>query len=264
MGGARRISALLAAALCAALLAACGGDSGSTAATDQTGAEAPTEQGGGSGEDKGSQGNGKSTGTNEDGTSKGGSGKGGADSNGSQGAKKGGAGSGNVSDAGFRFSGEPVKHKHPPPVEGKRSDVFRAPGGDNSIQEYGSEQDAGERDAAMLPIAALYRAIFGGDWTEVCDTYLSSNNVKQLELLAEKSPQLKGKGCADVLSGLNQSKGVKTPDTPDGGIVSFRVDGDTGFAIYWGIDGKGYAFALKSEGGSWKLTALAPTPLQFG
>ena len=116
----------------------------------------------------------------------------------------------------------------------------------------------------MVPIAALYRALFSGDWTEVCDTYLSANNVKQIELLAEKSPKLKGKGCADVLAGLNQSAGPKGPDTPDGGVVSFRTEGDTGFAIYWGIDGKGYAFALKSEGGSWKLTSLAPTPLQIG
>ena len=116
----------------------------------------------------------------------------------------------------------------------------------------------------MKPIAALYRALYSGDWNEVCDTYLSANNVKQIELLAEKSPKLKGKGCADVLTGLNQTPGVKGPDTPDGGIVSFRTEGDTGFAIYWGIDGKGYAFALKSEGGDWKLTSLAPTPLQIG
>ena len=174
------------------------------------------------------------------------------------------AASGVSGGAGFRFSGEPVKHDHPAPEEGSRSDGFRVPGGDNSIQEYGEEQDADERAAAMEPIAALYRALFSGDWNEVCDTYLSANNVKQIELLAEKSPKLKGKDCADVLSGLNQTPGVKGPDTPDGGIVSFRTEGDTGFAIYWGIDGKGYAFALKSEGGSWKLTSLAPTPLQIG
>jgi hypothetical protein len=73
---------------------------------------------------------------------------------------------------------------------------------------------------------------------------------------------MKGKGCAGVLNGLNQGHPSETPpDTPDGGIVSFRTEGDTGFAIYWGIDGKGYAFALKSEGGGWKLTSLAPTPL---
>ena len=114
----------------------------------------------------------------------------------------------------------------------------------------------------MQPIAALYRAFATSDWTEVCNTYLSAGNVEQITQLAEKSPTMKGKSCAEILNGLNQGRPSEiTPDTPDGGIVSFRTEGGTGFAIYWGIDGKGYAFALKSEGGAWKLTSLAPTPL---
>jgi hypothetical protein len=268
MGGARKLSLALAAASCAAVLAACGGgdDSTSSTATEATGAESTAEAGGSSNQ---AGGGGKQTGGGKDGTGGGsssgsGGGNGNGNGNGSGGGSGGGGSSGVSGGAGFRFSGEPVKHDHPAPVEGSRSDVFRVPGGDNSIQEYGEEQGADERAAAMQPIAALYRALYSGDWNEVCDTYLSSNNVKQIELLAEKSPKLKGKDCADVLSGLNQSPGVKGPDTPDGGIVSFRSEGDTGFAIYWGIDGKGYAFALKSEGGSWKLTSLAPTPLQIG
>jgi hypothetical protein len=266
---------LLAAILCAALLAACGGggsDSTSTSssATDQTTAEAPSGQpskggpgaeAGGKGSKeggKGSAGGGKAGGGES--SSGGGQGGGGGASGGGQ--NGGGGGTTGLSSAHFRFSGPPKKHKHQAPVEGERSETFAVPGGDNSIQEYGEEQDAGERAAAMVPIAALYKALYTGEWGEVCSTYLSANNLKQIELLSEKSPSLKGQGCAGVLGGLTQSKGQVTPDTPDGGIVSFRVEGDTGFAIYWGIDGKGYAFPLKSEGGAWKLTSLAPTPLQ--
>jgi hypothetical protein len=267
MGGARKLSLALAAALCAAALAACGGgdDSTSSTAAEATGAESTVEAGGSSNQAGGAgakQANGGKDG--KGGSSSGSGSSGGSGGSGSSGSSGGSSGSSGVSGgAGFRFSGEPVKHEHPAPEEGSRSDGFRVPGGDNSIQEYGQEQDAGERAAAMAPIAALYRAFYSGDWNEVCDTYLSASNVKQIELLAEKSPKLKGKSCADVLSGLNQTPGVKGPDTPDGGIVAFRTEGDTGFAIYWGIDGKGYAFALKSEGGSWKLTSLAPTPLQI-
>jgi hypothetical protein len=257
--------------MCAAVLAACGGggDSTSSTAAEATGAESTVEAGGSSNQAGGAgaqQGGGGEEG--KGGGSSGGSGGGNENENGSSGGSGGSSDGGGTSDvsgaAGFRFSGEPVKHDHPAPEEGSRSDGFRVAGGDNSIQEYGTEQDAGERAAAMAPIAALYRALFSGDWNEVCDTYLSASNVKQIELLAEKSPKLKGKHCADVLSGLNQTPGVKGPDTPDGGIVAFRTEGDTGFAIYWGIDGKGYAFALKWEGGNWKLTSLAPTPLQIG
>ena len=271
MGGARKLSLALVAAFCAAVLAACGGGSDSTSstatdATGGTGAESTAEAGGGASGQTGG-GGGKQNGAGGKEGSGGGSsnGSGGGNGNGSSGGSGGGSGSSGVSgSASFHFSGEPTKHDHPAPVEGSRSDGFRVPGGDNSIQEYGEEQGSDERAAAMAPIAALYRALFSGDWNEVCDTYLSANNVKQIELLAQKSEQLKGKNCADVLSGLNQTPGTKGPDTPDGGIVSFRTEGDTGFAIYWGIDGKGYAFALKSEGGSWKLTSLAPTPLQIG
>jgi hypothetical protein len=271
MGGARKLSLALAAASCAAVLAACGGgdDSTSSTAAEATGAESTVEAGGSSNQAAGAGGK-QAGGGGKDGKGGGsssgsGGGSGGGGSSSGSGSSPGGGGSSGVSGgAGFHFSGEPVKHDHPAPEEGSRSDGFRVPGGDNSIQEYGEEQDAGERAAAMEPIAALYRALYSGDWSEVCDTYLSAANVKQIELLAEKSPQLKGKRCADVLSGLNQSPGEKGPDTPDGGIVSFRTEGDTGFAIYWGIDGKGYSFALKSEGGGWKLTSLAPTPLQIG
>jgi hypothetical protein len=215
----------LAAASCAAVLVACGGGDDSASST-ATGAESTVEGGGSAGRGNGS-------------------------------GVKAGAGS-----AGFDFSGEPTEHDHPTPVEGRRADGLRVPGGDNSIQEYGEEQGSEERAAAMAPIAALYRALYHSDWIEVCDAHLSAGNVRQIELIAEQRPKLKGKGCAEALSGLNHAVGRKGPDTPDGGIVSFRTEGDTGFAIYWGIDGKGYAFALESEGGSWKLTSLAPTPLQ--
>jgi hypothetical protein len=263
MGGARKLSLALVAAICAAILAACGGsgDSTATTPTDSTTAEstagAPSTPNGGNGEDKSSKGSKGKDG--QGGTNGGGNGDGaGGESNGGGESSGGSGGSGSV---GSSFSGPPTKHKHPAPVDGQRSDGFRTPGGDNSIQEYGEETDAAERAAAMVPIAGLYRALESGDWTAVCSTYLSASNVEQLKLLGEQSS--KGTDCAAVLGGLHQST-AKGPDTPDGGIVSFRVEGDTGFAIYWGIDGKGYAFALKSEGGAWKLTALAPTPLQIG
>jgi hypothetical protein len=279
MGGARKLSVLLTAALCAALLAACGGgggDSSATTSADQTTASGTTTgatgesgstqsgksagQSAGKGSANGSNGSGGANGSGS-GESGGGSGSGSGGGSSSGGSSGSGGGNSGVA-ASFHFAGKPIKHHHPTPVEGQRSETFVVPGGDNSIQEYGTEQGSEERIAAMQPIAALYRAFATSDWTEVCNTYLSAGNVEQITQLAEKSPTLKGKSCAAILNGLNQGRPSEiTPDTPDGGIVSFRTEGGTGFAIYWGIDGKGYAFALKSEGGAWKLTSLAPTPL---
>jgi hypothetical protein len=271
------MSLALVAALCAAVLAACGGgdDSTSSTPTDTTTAGTTVEGGGGSTGQAGDDGKGGSQkgtadgGDDGNGDGSGGSGSsGGDDGNGDDGsssgdAGKGKGGKGDVGSTKPTFSGPPTRHEHPEPVDGARSEGFRVPGGDNSIQDYGEEQDSDERAAATKPIAALYAALEGGDWGEVCGTYLSANNLAQIKLLAEKSPKIKGQSCAEVLNGLNAGIGMRGPDTPDGEIIAFRVEGDTGFAIWWGIDGKGYAMPLKSEGGAWKLTALAPTPLQI-
>jgi hypothetical protein len=274
MGGVRKLTLALAAAVCALALAACGGDDDSTSGTaaDTTVADSTVEGGGSPGQAGGdSDGKGSKDGGSKDGGSKGGGSKeggdgstpgGGSDDDGGGGS--GGGKSGTGSAQAIDLSGPPTKHKHPEPVEGKRSDGFRVPGGDNSIQEYGEEQGAEERAKAMKPIIALYRALESGDWSAVCAQHLSAPNLKQIAVLAEKSPEIKGKSCAEVLGGLNQLPGKRGPDTPDGEIVAFRVEGDTGFALWWGIDGNGYAMALKSEDGAWKLTALAPTPLNFG
>jgi hypothetical protein len=233
MGGARKLWLVLAAAVCAAALAACGGGGDSTTAGTEGGAESATQAPGGPSSGGGQE-------------SSGSSGGGGGESSG------GGGSSG--------FESKPG----PGPSKGERSYAFRSPGGDNSIQEFGEEGEAADRAEATTTVNALFAAIESGDWGQVCAKYLSATNVEQIKVLAEKAPQVKGKGCADVLGGLNQVAGGRSPDTPKGGVASMRIEGDTAFAIYRGVDGNGYAVPLKLEGGQWKLTALAPTPLQFG
>jgi hypothetical protein len=235
MGGAWKLWITLAAAVCALALAACGGGGdGSTAETSSSGgaegttAQAPGESasGGGAGE------------------------KGAGESTGGGGASSGGGSGGSESVTG------------PGPKKGERSYAFRTPGGDNSIQEYGDEGGSSDRSEAESSINALYAAISSGNWAAICEKYLSKKNIEQIELIAEKSPQVKGQSCAEVLGGLNQVSGGESPDKPKGGIASLRIEGDTAFAIYRGTDGKGYALPLIREGGQWKLTALGPTPLE--
>ena len=232
MGGARRAWISLLAALCAATLAACGGgDDGSTTSpgTAEGGTAGSTAQPGG-------------------GEAENGAGEGG-------GAAESGGGEG---------SSESESKTGPGPSKGERSYAFRTPGGDNSIQEYGEEGDSSERGQAQTSIDALYKAIASGNWAEVCSKYLSARNLEQIKVLTEKSPQLKGKGCEEVLAGLNQISPAGSPDLPVDGIASLRIEGDTGFAIWRGKDGKGYALPLTRENGEWKLTALGPTPLNPG
>jgi hypothetical protein len=232
MGGAWKLRILPAAVACALLLAACGGGGSSTEATTAE-AEATTPAPGAPA--------GEAGGGNEGGSS-----------NGS--GKEGGSSTGGAPEGGGSATG-------PGPKKGERSYSFRTPGGDNSIQEYGNEGKASERSEAENSIEALYAAFSSGNWAEVCSKYLSSKNVEEIKILSEKSPQVKGSGCAGVLSQLNTTPSGNTPDRPKGGVASLRIEGDTAFAIYRGADGKGYALPLKREEGVWKLTALGPTPL---
>jgi hypothetical protein len=225
MGGVGKIAAaLLAAMLCAAALAACGGGDSSTATTTSGAVTQPTEAGG-----SGSQG----------GSSKESPGSGERSPEEDSGA---GGGSGS--------SGE------------ERSSSFRTPGGDNSIQEYGSEADAEERAKATKTIATFYSASGGEDWAKVCGA-LSAKNVESMKQFAKRIPNVKSADCPGVLAVLISGGKGNPPERIKGGVVSLRVEGDIGFALFHGVNGKNYAFPLTLEEGEWKLTSLAPTPLSF-
>jgi hypothetical protein len=228
MGGARKIAAaLLAATFCAAMLAACGGGDSSTATTSGGQAQQPPEPatpGGNTGGGSGqSQGGGSGEGSSQGGSESGG----GSESSGNE-----------------------------------RSSSFRTPGGDNSIQEYGDEAGAEERAKATKTIATFYSATAGEEWPKVC-AILSAKNVKAMELFAKRIPKVKTQDCPGVLAVVNTNAQANPPEAIKGDVVSLRVEGDVAFALYHGRDGKNYAFPVTLEGGEWKLTSLAPTPLSF-
>jgi hypothetical protein len=137
---------------------------------------------------------------------------------------------------------------------------FKVPGGDNGIQEFGKQVAGSDLRQADEAVAALFRAVKSGDWSEVCGRYLSRKNVEAFKKIAEMSPHIKDASCAAALNGLNAS-GEK-PVGPKNGLAVLRVEGDLGFGLYRGTDGKGYAIQTKKEDGRWMLNAPRPTPLE--
>jgi hypothetical protein len=230
-GGFKTSAVLLAvAALCGLALSACGGGDDSTASTaTPTTAETQTEATTAPSENGGKEKKGPSK----------------------PAGKSGKSGSGKPSSSG---GGNPKGRPEP-------ASNFETPGGDNSIQEYGEEGGNDEREEVETAVNALFKATSSGNWNEVCGKYLSKSNQEQLKVLSEKVPQAQGKSCAAILGGLNSHATGNEPSEPVGGVGAVRIEGEVAFAIYRGLDGKGYAIPLKQEGGSWKLTALAPTPL---
>lgn len=219
-------------------LSACGGDDDTSSSTSAT---APSSGSGSGSTDTGGEGEG----TGSSGDAGGGS------------TDPGGSGS---TDAGDDSAGGETGLE-----DGERSKAFVTPGGDNSIQEYGSEGDADERTEALVVIKAVGKASETGQWAEVCAKYLSAKNLEQFELIAEKIPKFQGKSCTDILAGLSPGqKGISSPTEPKEGVASIRKDDENAFAIYVGADGGHYAWPMAIEDGALKATALAPTPLNPG
>lgn len=236
MGAALRLGAVVAAAILVALaVSACGGDDDSTT----TGAAATTNgatQGDGpkakpqNGSDDGKQGNGSGSAQSENAGS------------------RSGPTSSDVDAAPLR-------------VSGGGSGQYRTRGGDNSIQDFGEEGDESELQAAAKAVHGFYVARAEEDWATAC-SYLAQSMKQQLQQLAARSEQLKGKGCAGILKGLTAplpSAARRETTVVDAG--SLRIEGEQAFLIYDGADKTTYAIPVKQEGDGWKVAALAPFPL---
>lgn len=225
-GGIFRVIATLAvAALLALGAAACGEDSDTTTATSE---DTIAREGGSSGAE---------------------------DQNGSapsQASKKGSGGNG--SEGG---SGKPQVEPAPLQVSGGGSGQFRVKGGDNSIQNWG-EEDEDELAAAAEAVHDFYVARANEEWEAAC-SHLADSLVEQLLQLAKQQ----GKAdCATILEALTPplSPSVRRETTVvDAG--SLRIGEENSFLIYRGFEGTVYAMPLQNEGGAWKLTLLSPSPL---
>jgi hypothetical protein len=145
-------------------------------------------------------------------------------------------------------------------VSGGGSEQFRVKGGDNSIQEYGEEDEDG-LEAAAEAVHGFYVARAEEDWATAC-SYLAESMIAQLEQLAARSNQDGELGCAKILASLTPplSAAVRRESTiVDAG--SLRRGEENSFLIYRGDGGTVYAMPLEEEEGAWKLTLLSATPL---
>ena len=230
-GATRSIAVLAATALVALLLVACGGsDSGSS--DGSTGASGTTETDNGSG--------GGTQGENDAGEAQ---------------PKQSGA----DESASTGFTAEEVEE--PLKVSGGGAEQFRQKGGDNSIQEFGEESDESELEEAAEAVHGFFVARATGDWKGAC-AHLSKSMSKQLEKLAKSSTELEDKSCASFLAsftGQLSAEEWRETTTVDAG--SLRTEDEQAFLIYYGADKTIYAMPLADEDGTFKVGALAGSPL---
>ncbi len=145
---------------------------------------------------------------------------------------------------------------------GSPADVPRSEGGDNSIQDFGSEAPRDQRAAAARSLAAYYRALARGDTERACSMLASGTR----EGIAHTLEQLGGPGSSNVPStcpeALKLSGGSgKSPERRLSEVLSLRQEGDHGFLIYRAGDGKVYAMPMAQEDGGWRVAGVSAGPL---
>jgi hypothetical protein len=147
-------------------------------------------------------------------------------------------------------------------VSGGGAEQFRVQGGDNSIQEFGSEGDSQELRKAAAAVHSFLVARVSGEWARACDL-LAANQVESLEGLTAKSSTLHGEGCPAALAVLTPrvSPTVARRATAMD-ARSLRRDGNRAFLLYTGPPGETvYAFPLTNEERAWRLSATGATTL---
>ena len=139
---------------------------------------------------------------------------------------------------------------------------YKVKGGDNSVQEFGSEAGASEREAAAAALHGFLDAGAQGDWAAACG-YMSRQLAESIEKLGGQAKQLKGAGCAGVLRVITNpaAKQELKEEAARADVGSLRTEGGQAFIIYKGLGGAVLAMPMAKEAGAWKVASLAGTPL---
>ena len=130
--------------------------------------------------------------------------------------------------------------------------------GDNVVQTYGHEATAAEREDVSDIVEAWMRAREGHREAQEC-RYLDPVNVKSLLESASNITQRKVSSCAVALTVLGETGNrASRANNMTGPIDSLRLGQGRGYAQYHGDDGRDWIVPVRSVGGEWKISTLAP------
>lgn len=144
---------------------------------------------------------------------------------------------------------------------GGGSTQFERKGGDNSIQEYGSEASGSEFAEAAKVLHAYLDARAVGDWRAACER-LASRMTEELVRQLGTGQGGKGTDCGEVLAGLTAAvprAALRQAAVADVGAL--RVEGESGFLLFRGAQGEDFFIPMAREDGIWKVAAVAASPL---
>jgi hypothetical protein len=139
---------------------------------------------------------------------------------------------------------------------------FETKGGDNSIQESGSEAGAFEVSQAAIALHGYLNARAAGEWAKAC-SYMAAGVTAQLaQFSAGSAGDKKTPSCAKLLAGLSVGIPAATMrEAAQADVGALRVEGESAFLLCHGAHGVDYFMPMDREGGDWKVAAIAPSAL---
>jgi hypothetical protein len=139
---------------------------------------------------------------------------------------------------------------------------FTRPGADNSIPDFGTEADAGVRAEATAALNGYLAARAGGQWRKSC-SYLGAEISRQVATFV-KASHGEAPNCAALLKTVTEQVPEERSSPLRGALAAFRVEGDKGFALFYGPHRQQYMMPMVSESGAWKVNQLEPVPWPIG
>jgi hypothetical protein len=132
---------------------------------------------------------------------------------------------------------------------------FKTSGANKTIVDFGEEAASDVREAAGSVLAANLKAREAADFASQCST-MSQKLIEKLVNSKNNDPVA---ACPSTLRKLAEplqaSKGNRK-DTLGGTIAAMRIDGNLGYGLYHGTDGKNYAMPMEREGDAWKVASI--------
>ena len=138
---------------------------------------------------------------------------------------------------------------------------FEVKNGDNSVQEFGAEASAGEREEAAAALHAFLDARAARQWAAAC-SFMSVASIVALEQIPKLSGNSDVSGCPEVLGALGAEAAQKLlVEGATADVGALRIEGERGFILYHGANGNDLVMPMVREDGSWKVGNVEPVPL---
>jgi hypothetical protein len=139
---------------------------------------------------------------------------------------------------------------------------FATKGGDNSIQEAGSEAGESEFDQASVALHTYLDARAAGAWRDACSVLAPSVAESLSQLSAQARAGHKPLSCPPLIAALSAGvPPVALREAAQADVGALRVNGDGGFLLFHGPGGTEYFMPMAKEGETWKVAAIAASPL---